>query len=375
MLILCCSFRERKISTSMKLHASCTSVLIRSGRSTGRTGRAKRCASVREQWPSTSLTRSVELLYMWGSQDACDWIRHDEWSSLQLALRAGNEKDEDTADTVGCCSLRVEHIRLHEKMDDKEYVVEFDFPGKDSIRYYNKVAVEKRVFKNLQLFMENKGDGDDLFDRLNVSVSIDRSTCYMCVSCMLLQVLLSSFQTHILNKHLSSLMEGLTAKVFRTYNASRTLQEQLKLLTDGQCTFQIMSQLCLMLCCHCLVCIWMLYRSGSQMYGVCHGGQSPSRYKTWNTADHAIFPSESSILCWNAMREATSASAIRLWIKSFQGHASLCYTLPGINGGWVSIEGCASSRVNTVWLSYIVVKCSQWLDRKSTFACTMKAHR
>ena len=31
-------------------------------------------------------------------------------------LRAGNEKDGDEqADTVGCCSLRVEHIELHEQ--------------------------------------------------------------------------------------------------------------------------------------------------------------------------------------------------------------------------------------------------------------------
>ncbi len=29
----------------------------------------------------------------------------------KLALRAGNEKDTDeSADTVGCCSIRVEHI-------------------------------------------------------------------------------------------------------------------------------------------------------------------------------------------------------------------------------------------------------------------------
>ncbi|XP_066959868.1 LOW QUALITY PROTEIN: DNA topoisomerase I, mitochondrial-like [Macrobrachium rosenbergii] len=123
----------------------------------------------------------------------------------KLALRAGNEKDEDQADTVGCCSLRVEHITLHEEKDGKEYVVAFDFLGKDSIRYLNEVAVEKRVFKNLQLFMENKQDGDDLFDRLN---------------------------TQILNKHLNELMEGLTAKVFRTYNASRTLQEQLEEMTN-----------------------------------------------------------------------------------------------------------------------------------------------
>ena len=89
-----------------------------------------------------------------------------------MALRAGNEKDEDQADTVGCCSLRTEHIKMHEEYDGKEFVVEFDFLGKDSIRYYNRVEVEKRVFKNLQLFMENKQDGDDLFDRLNVITSI-----------------------------------------------------------------------------------------------------------------------------------------------------------------------------------------------------------
>uniref|UniRef100_A0A3Q4AAV0 DNA topoisomerase I n=1 Tax=Mola mola TaxID=94237 RepID=A0A3Q4AAV0_MOLML len=124
----------------------------------------------------------------------------------KLALRAGNEKEEgETADTVGCCSLRVEHITLHEQLDGSECVVEFDFLGKDSIRYYNKVPIIKKVFKNLKLFLENKQPGDDLFDRLN---------------------------TNMLNKHLSSLMPGLTAKVFRTYNASTTLQQQLKELTN-----------------------------------------------------------------------------------------------------------------------------------------------
>ncbi|XP_034032918.1 DNA topoisomerase I, mitochondrial [Thalassophryne amazonica] len=124
----------------------------------------------------------------------------------KLALRAGNEKEEgETADTVGCCSLRVEHITLHEQLDGNECVVEFDFLGKDSIRYYNKVPVIKKVFKNIKLFMDNKQPGDELFDRLN---------------------------TAMLNKHLSSLMPGLTAKVFRTYNASITLQQQLKVLTN-----------------------------------------------------------------------------------------------------------------------------------------------
>ncbi|XP_027017561.2 DNA topoisomerase 1 isoform X3 [Tachysurus fulvidraco] len=39
-------------------------------------------------------------------------------------------------------------------------------------------------------------------------------------------------KTALLNKHLSSLMPGLTAKVFRTYNASMTLQQQLKELSN-----------------------------------------------------------------------------------------------------------------------------------------------
>ena len=43
----------------------------------------------------------------------------------KLALRAGNEKDEDQADTVGCCSLRVEHITLHPEHqgEDQERVM------------------------------------------------------------------------------------------------------------------------------------------------------------------------------------------------------------------------------------------------------------
>lgn len=85
----------------------------------------------------------------------------------------------------------------------------FSITGKDSIRYYNEVPVEKRVFKSLQLFKENKSAGDELFDRLN---------------------------TTIMNKHLNELMEGLTAKVFRTFNASFTLQQQLDELTNPEDT-------------------------------------------------------------------------------------------------------------------------------------------
>jgi len=82
-----------------------------------------------------------------------------------FALRAGNEKGEDEADTVGCCSLKYEHITLK-----PPNLVIFDFLGKDSIRFYNEVEVEPQVFKNLKLFKKApKTDGDEVFDRLTVS--------------------------------------------------------------------------------------------------------------------------------------------------------------------------------------------------------------
>ncbi len=82
----------------------------------------------------------------------------------KLALRAGNEKGEDEADTVGCCSLRCEHLTLQ----PPNFVI-FDFLGKDSIRYYNEVEVDAQVFKNIRIFKEGKDDADSLFDRVNVS--------------------------------------------------------------------------------------------------------------------------------------------------------------------------------------------------------------
>ncbi|KZT71806.1 hypothetical protein DAEQUDRAFT_706582 [Daedalea quercina L-15889] len=124
----------------------------------------------------------------------------------RLALRAGNEKGDDEADTVGCCSLRCEHVTLQ----PPDQLI-FDFLGKDSIRYYNQVTVDQQVFKNIKIFKDNKDDEDQLFDRVD---------------------------TAKLNKHLQSYMKGLTAKVFRTYNASITFQEQLDQGTPKNGTVQ-----------------------------------------------------------------------------------------------------------------------------------------
>lgn len=86
----------------------------------------------------------------------------------QFALRAGNEKGEDEADTVGCCSLKMEHITLK-----PPNIVVFDFLGKDSIRYYDEVDMDDQVFKNLRIFKNNKSEGDEIFDRLTVSYDWD----------------------------------------------------------------------------------------------------------------------------------------------------------------------------------------------------------
>ena len=113
-----------------------------------------------------------------------------------LALRVGNEKDKsEVADTVGCCSLRCEHIAF-----DDDCTITLNFLGKDSMQYLNTVKVDARVYANLQEFTRRKKAAEDVFDSLS---------------------------TTSLNEHLKSLMDGLTAKVFRTYNASYTLQKEL----------------------------------------------------------------------------------------------------------------------------------------------------
>ncbi|KAG8469576.1 hypothetical protein KFE25_006031 [Diacronema lutheri] len=114
----------------------------------------------------------------------------------QLALRVGNEKNTDEeADTVGCCSLRVEHVTLH--ADNK---LELRFLGKDSIEFHQTVEVAKGVHTLLGSFCRKKEPQDNLFDQI---------------------------KPQDLNDYFKEIMDGLTAKVFRTYNASYTLDRLL----------------------------------------------------------------------------------------------------------------------------------------------------
>jgi len=113
----------------------------------------------------------------------------------KLALRVGNEKSKDQADTVGVTSLRIEHITLLEKPK-----IKLDFLGKDSIRYVKKFDVSENVFENLSNFMDGKDRKQQLFDLI---------------------------QPSDLNEYLQSFMAELTSKVFRTFNASNLFQREL----------------------------------------------------------------------------------------------------------------------------------------------------
>ena len=117
----------------------------------------------------------------------------------ELALRVGNEKGDDEADTVGVTSLRYEHITL--KPDN---IIKLDFLGKDSVRYIKDITVNEIIYLNIDKFLKNKKHGDNLFETINSSD---------------------------INDYLGTFMKGLTAKVFRTYNASYLFQEELDQVT------------------------------------------------------------------------------------------------------------------------------------------------
>lgn len=133
------------------------------------------------------------------------------WVIDRLALRVGNEKDKDEADTVGSCTLRVDNIKLGEDS------LELDFLGKDSIRHkqdYNLHqygALGDQILVNLRTFMKGKKKSDNVFDKIDSGV---------------------------VNEYLKELMPDLSAKVFRTMNASMTLQEQLPVYLDPELSLQ-----------------------------------------------------------------------------------------------------------------------------------------
>ena len=121
---------------------------------------------------------------------------------LKLAMRVGDEKDPEEADTVGASTLRVEHIEFPEV--NGRQIIEFNFLGKDSVPWQKRLEVDsedtKALHNNLKRFMQGKKPSDPIFDGIN---------------------------SRKVNAFLQEIMPGLTAKVFRTCIATRVLQRHL----------------------------------------------------------------------------------------------------------------------------------------------------
>ncbi|HMD79218.1 MAG TPA: LAGLIDADG family homing endonuclease, partial [Nitrososphaerales archaeon] len=115
-----------------------------------------------------------------------------------LGMRVGDEKDEDEVDTVGASTLRVEHV----KVDTNK--VKFDFLGKDSVRWKKDLLLEpseQSVVRNLSDFTSKKKPDDEIFHHIDSTM---------------------------VNQYLSSIVPGLTAKVFRTYHATAVANNALR---------------------------------------------------------------------------------------------------------------------------------------------------
>ena len=115
----------------------------------------------------------------------------------RTAMRVGDEKDPDEADTVGATTLRKEHIKITAN------TIEFDFLGKDSVRWQETVVAEghdEQFHKNLKNLIEQKKPKDEIFEGIT--------------------------SRHV-NQYYSGIVKGLTAKVFRTYLATSVVKKYL----------------------------------------------------------------------------------------------------------------------------------------------------
>ena len=116
----------------------------------------------------------------------------------RTAMRVGDEKDPDEADTVGATTLRKEHVQITQD------AIELDFLGKDSVRWQERIPVEGddlQFQENLKRLIRDKKPKNEIFDGIT--------------------------SRHV-NKYYSGIVKGLTAKVFRTYLATSVVKRFLK---------------------------------------------------------------------------------------------------------------------------------------------------
>ena len=115
------------------------------------------------------------------------------WLIINLNMRVGDEKDPGEADTVGAITLRPEHIKINGE------VLHFDFLGKDAVRWTKDVKAPPVVIENIKRYSN---------------------------SCK--EYLFEGIDSGKVARFFSEKMEGLTAKVFRTWRCTKTVDEYLQ---------------------------------------------------------------------------------------------------------------------------------------------------
>lgn len=122
------------------------------------------------------------------------------WLIDHLGLRIGNEQDD--ADSVGCCSLRVAHIALTET----PHTLTLDFIGKDALRCHMSCEIDERPWSAVFDLAAKKRPMDTVFDALDFA----SLTAYM-----------------------RSLHPQLSPKVLRICNVSVAMQRHLEAIDVG----------------------------------------------------------------------------------------------------------------------------------------------
>ncbi len=119
------------------------------------------------------------------------------WLIFAVNMRVGDEKDPDEADTVGAITLRAEHV----KIDGNN--LNFHFLGKDSVEWDKTLPAPPEVIQNIQNYVQTSKE-----------------------------YLFEGVDSKKVARFFSEKIPKLSAKVFRTWKCTTTLEVSLKEATD-----------------------------------------------------------------------------------------------------------------------------------------------
>ena len=140
---------------------------------------------------------STMIADMASNDDKLKTISTVSYLIYKTAMRVGDEKDEDEAETVGATTLKKEHVSFEQNN------VKFDFLGKDSIRWKKTYLIngtDGLFLENLKRITDDTKPGCEIFPKI---------------------------RSPDVNEYFSKTIDGISAKVFRTYRATSAVVKYL----------------------------------------------------------------------------------------------------------------------------------------------------